>query len=106
MDTRSMVLLCNVTASVAHGILHFRDGIGWTRWHCCEPSVQHRHIVMVIASRENVFARDIQQTRQLSERRAFVVISVTKTQVNPIPLVIELRMARTRLPNEVRDAVH
>jgi hypothetical protein len=34
-----------------------------------------------------------------------VVISVTETQVNPITLIIELRMAGPRLPNEVRDAV-
>src|SRR5436190_5116466 len=35
-----------------------------------------------------------------------MVISVTETQVNPIALVIQLRMPRTGLPNEVRDAVH
>src|SRR6185295_6468240 len=41
-----------------------------------------------------------------SQRRAFVVVSVTETHVNPIALVIQLRMARARLPNKICDAVH
>ena len=42
-----------------------------------------------------MFSRaDFDQTCQFSERRAFVVISVAKTQVNPVALVIKLRMAR------------
>ena len=60
MDTGAMVFLCDVTASVAHGILHFWNGIRRTRRHRCESSVQHRHIVVVIARRENVFAGNIQ----------------------------------------------
>src|SRR5262245_42958298 len=35
-----------------------------------------------------------------------MVVSVTEPQVNPISLVIQLWMARTRLPDEVCDAVH
>ena len=55
-----MVFLCDVTASVTHGILYFWNGIRRTRRHRCKSSVQHRHIVVVIARRENVFAGDIQ----------------------------------------------
>ena len=31
---------------------------------------------------------------------------MTETQVNPIALVIQLRMARTGLSDEIRDAIH
>src|SRR5262245_43387360 len=60
----------------------------------------------MIARREDVFAHDSQQTSQLSQRSALVIIDVTKTQVNSVALVAELRMPGARLPYEVRDAIH
>jgi hypothetical protein len=60
MNSGAVVFLCDVAASVAHGNSHFRNGIRRARRHRCESSVQHRHIIVVIARSENVFARDIQ----------------------------------------------
>jgi len=50
----------------------------------------------MVARRENVFARNLQEARQLGERRAFVVISVTKTQIDCVPLVIQVRVLGSR----------
>src|SRR5215469_8333475 len=61
---------------------------------------------MMVPRCKDVFARNIQQTRKLCERRALVIIGVTKTQVDSIPLVIQLRMAGTCLPDKIRKAVH
>src|SRR3954471_7731198 len=61
---------------------------------------------MMIPSCEDVLARDIQQTRKLRKRRALVIIGMTKTKVNSIPLVIQLRMSGTRLVHKIRNAVH
>ena len=61
--------------------------------HASELTIQHRDVVVMIARREDLFARDIDQAGKLSERRAFVVIGMTKTQVNRVALVIELRAA-------------
>src|SRR5262249_438295 len=60
----------------------------------------------MIARRENVFAPNFQKTRQLAERRSFVIISVTQTQINSVALVIQLRMLGSRSFYKVRDALH
>ena len=60
----------------------------------------------MIARRENVFARNTQKTGQLAERCSFVIISVTKTQINCVALVIQLRMLGPRSFDKVRDALH
>ena len=101
-----MIFLRNVTACVAHRILHFWDCIGRARRHSSNFPVQHRDVVVVIACRENVFARDFQQTRQLSECRALVVISVTKPQPDRVALVIQLRMLASRLLDKFGYACH
>ena len=46
----------------------------------------------MIAGREDVVARDFDQASQFSQRRAFVVIGMAKTQINTVPLVIKLGM--------------
>src|SRR2546423_10230615 len=61
---------------------------------------------MMIPCCEDVLARDIQQTRKLSQRRALVIIGVTKTQINAIPLVIQLRISGPRPANEIGETIH
>src|SRR6516225_1820567 len=61
---------------------------------------------MMVARRENVFSRNLQEARQLGERRTFVVVSVTKTQVNCILLVIQVRVLGSRSFDELDDARH
>src|SRR6266481_6625168 len=61
---------------------------------------------MMVARRENVFARNLQEARQLGERRPFVVISVTKTQINCIPLVIQGRALGSRTFDKLDDPLH
>src|SRR6266436_770463 len=61
---------------------------------------------MMVARRENVFSRNPQEARQLGERRALVVISVTKTQINCIPLVIQVRVLGSRSFDKLDDARH
>src|SRR6266496_217168 len=56
--------------------------------------------------RENVFARNFQEARQLSERRAFMVISVTKPQVNRVTLVIQVWVLGSRSFDKLYDALH
>src|SRR5262249_52113848 len=60
----------------------------------------------MIPSCEDVFPRNVQQTRKLSQRRPLVVIGVTKTQINPIALVSQLGMARTRPLDKIRYTIH
>src|SRR5262249_38032691 len=60
----------------------------------------------MITRRKDVFARDIQQASQLSQRRALVVIGVTETQINSIALIIQFRMPSARFVDKIRDAVH
>jgi hypothetical protein len=61
---------------------------------------------MMVARRENVFSRNLQEARQLGERRAFMVISVTKTQINCIPLVIQVRVLGSRSFDKLEDPPH
>src|SRR5205809_3073702 len=61
---------------------------------------------MMVARRENVFARNLQEARQLGKRRAFVVISVTKTQINCVALVIQVRVLGSRSFDKFDDAFH
>src|SRR6266436_3998110 len=61
---------------------------------------------MMVARRENVFSRNPQEARQLGERRAAVVISVTKTQINCVPLVIQVRVLGSRTFDKLNDARH
>src|SRR4026208_261793 len=60
----------------------------------------------MIASREDVVARDFDQACQLSERRAFVVIDVAKAQVNTVPLVIKLWMPGSCLLDKSGNVFH
>ena len=60
----------------------------------------------MIAGREDVFAPDFDQARQLSERRAFVVIGVAKTQVNAVSLVIKLWMPGSCLLDKFGNVFH
>src|SRR5436309_366902 len=61
---------------------------------------------MMVARRENVFSRNLQEARQLGERRAFVVISMTKTQIYCVPLVIQVRVLASRSFDKLDDALH
>ena len=60
----------------------------------------------MIAGREDVVARDVDQARQLSQRRPFVVIGVAKTQVNAIPLVIKFWMRGPGLFDKSGNVFH
>src|ERR1043166_5571162 len=60
----------------------------------------------MIAGREDVVARNFDQTCQLSEHRAFVVIRVAKAEVNAVSLVIKLWMPSSSLLNKLGDPIH
>src|SRR5215471_9413819 len=55
---------------------------------------------------EDIFPRNVQQTRKLSQRRPLVIIGVTKTQINPVALVSQLGMACARPPDKIRYTIH
>ena len=55
---------------------------------------------MVIAGRENVFARNVGQPRKFGQSGAFVIIGVAKTKVNRVALIIELGLMPARLFDE------
>src|SRR6266496_3638550 len=95
-----------VTARVTHRPLYFINCVRWAGGHRGDFAVQHRDVVMMVAGRENVFPRNPQEARQLGERCAFVVISMTKTQINCVPLVIQVRMLGSRSFNKLGDARH
>src|SRR6266540_5959836 len=61
---------------------------------------------MMIAGCEDVVARDFDHACQLSERRAFVVISVAKTEVNAVPLIIKLWMPGPCLLDKFGNVFH
>ena len=61
---------------------------------------------MMIARRENIFASNFQKTRQLRQRRPFVVIGVAKTQVNRVQLIIQVRVRSSRSLDKFGDALH
>src|SRR4030095_5345859 len=60
----------------------------------------------MIAGREDVVARDFDQACQLSERRSFVIISMTKTEVNTVPLIIKLWVPGPCLFDKFGNAFH
>src|SRR6266487_4984865 len=61
---------------------------------------------MMIACRENLFARNIDQARQFGECSAFVVISVTETQIDRVALIIKFGLSGSHLLDEFSDAIH
>src|SRR2546423_67811 len=60
----------------------------------------------MIARCENTLARDFQQTRQFTQRCSFVVIGMTKTQVNGIALIIQIRVVTSGALDEFGDLIH
>src|ERR1700736_1201682 len=60
----------------------------------------------MISGREDVFARDVEQTSKLGKRCAFVIIGVTESEVNGVALIIKLRLFPARLFDEFGDAIH
>src|ERR1700680_5349219 len=87
-----MIGLRDVTTCGAHGVFYFGNCVCRASGKLCVLAVQHRDIVVMIARGEDVFARDVDQTRELAERRALVITGVTKTKVNGVALVIEFRL--------------
>ena len=61
----------DVAAGVAHGFLGGLGGIARAGDPAGEFSVKHRDVVMMIATGENFFARDIEQAAELAEHGAF-----------------------------------
>jgi hypothetical protein len=60
---------------------------------------------MMISGGEDLFARDLDQTRQLRERGSLVVIGMAETQVNGVALVMKLRLFFAGAIDEFGDAV-
>src|SRR5215470_2099909 len=61
---------------------------------------------MMIPSGENIFAWDVDQTRELGQYRAFVIVGVTKSQINCVALIIEFRLITTSGLDKFDDPVH
>ena len=96
----------DIATGIPHGVLYLIDRVGRTGRHGCYRAVQHRDIVVMVTRGENIFARHFDQARQLGQRRAFVVIGVAKTQIYRVALVVELRMIRARVFDELGNPVH
>ncbi len=96
----------DVTASLAHGVLHGLDRVPRARWIFRVTTVEHGNIVEVIAGGEGLLARNFEQPLQFREGRAFMVIRVAKTQVNGVVLVVEFWMRGARFVDEFDDARH
>ena len=88
VNAGAVLLLGDVTAGGANSGFDFVDCVCRTGWHPGNLSIQHRDVVVIIARRKDVFARDFDQTRQLCERRSFVIIGMTKAQINRVSLVV------------------
>ena len=90
--TGTIVVACDVTSGCANGVLDLIYRVRGASRHRRERAVQHRDIVVMIARGENVFARNADQARQLSQGCALVIISVTKPQLYRVALVMEFRL--------------
>src|ERR1700720_891517 len=106
MDAGAMISLRDVTAGGAHGVFYFGNRVCRAGGKLRVVAVQHRDVVVMIARGENVFARDVDQTRELAERRALVIIGVTKAKVNGVALVIEFRLFGPCFVDESRYPIH
>src|SRR2546430_3242276 len=61
---------------------------------------------MMIARGENVLTRDVDQARELGERRALVIVRVTKTKIDRVALIIKFRVLAARAFDELDDTIH
>jgi len=78
VDAGAVFLLRDVSACFSHNFLYFGNGVGRAGGHGREFAIQHRDVVVMIAGRENILARNLDEAGQLSEGRAFVIIRMTK----------------------------
>ena len=60
----------------------------------------------MIARRENVFARNLDQAGKFGQGRAFVIIGVAKPEINRVALIVKLRFGIAGPLNELNNAVH
>jgi hypothetical protein len=106
VHARAVFFRRDVAAGVVHGFFHFRDCICRASRKRRVTAIQHRDVVVVIARGEDLFTGDFQQARQFGEGGALVIIGVTKTQIDSVPLVIEFRLLGAGLVDEARDEIH
>jgi len=106
MHAGAVLAFGDVTARASHCGFYFIDRVRWTRGHSCDLAVQHRDVVVVIARSENVFARNVDQTREFGQDSALVVIGVAKAKENRVALIMKLRVVAARLdslPRALRE---
>src|ERR1043166_2676463 len=60
----------------------------------------------MITGGKNVVPRDTDQASELGQGRAFVIVGVAKAQIDGIALIMEFRLFRARLLDELRNPVH
>ena len=102
----AVLALGDVAAGIAHRRFDFFNRVCRTCRHGSDLAVEHRDVVVMVASGENVFARNVDQPRELGQRCAFVIIGMAKPEINSVALIIELRLLRARPFDEFNDAVH
>ena len=106
VDAGPVFPLSDVSARFSDNFFYFGNGVGRARGHGRELTIQHRDIVVMIAGRENVLTRNLDQAGQLGERRAFVIIRMTKAEIDRVALVIEFGLRSAGLFNKLGHAVH
>src|SRR5581483_7593264 len=96
----------NVAAGLANRFFYRLGGIRGTREPTGKNAVEHRDIIVMMASRKNFLAFDSEQATELAERRAFRIRLVTKAQVLRVALERKKRLFLARRFDERDDAIH
>ncbi len=98
--------LGDAAVGIADGGLDRLDGVGRAGREGGVAAVEHGKVVVMVARGESGFARDLGEAGEFFEGGAFVVIGVAEAQVNGVALVMELRLARLGLVDELGQPVH
>ena len=61
---------------------------------------------MMITGREYIFAWYVDESCELAQDSAFMIIGVTESEENRVALIMKLRVATARLLNEINDPIH
>src|SRR6516164_10939787 len=87
VDAGAVLTPGDIAARASDCCFYFGDCIGGASRHPRHVTIQHRDVVVMIARGENVFAGNIDQTRELGQDRALVIVGMTKSEINHVALI-------------------
>src|SRR5690606_35789174 len=96
----------NVPSGVADRFFDFIDRVAGGHGPAGVDAVEHGEVVVMISGSKNFVAGDAGETAEFAERGSLGIMRVAESEVNRVPLVVEIRFRGAGGVKKVNDVIH